>query len=94
MLLFKPSADERETLKKAVEKYAHEPAKSQLLADLAVEDSTFDHGTDEWKKLKVCVEQHLLHAQTESRRDPNKKSVRLMLSKADSLARVFNPNFS
>jgi hypothetical protein len=94
MLLFKPSLDERETLKKAVEKYAHEPAKSELLSHLALENSEFQHATDEWKKLKTCVEQNLLHAQNESRRDPNKKSVRLMLSKADSLARIFNPNFS
>jgi hypothetical protein len=94
MLLFKPTSDERDTLKKAVEKFSHEPFKSQLLARIDLADSEFDHQSDEWKKLKACVEHHFLHAQTEARRDPNKKSAKLLLAKADALARKFNPNFS
>lgn len=94
MLLFKPTADERETLTKAVEKFAHDPFKSEVIAHLQSPDSEFDHATDEWKKLKHCVEQHFLHAQTEDRRNPNKKPVKAALAKADALVRKFNPNFS
>jgi hypothetical protein len=94
MSLFKPTSDERETLKVAVAKFAHEPSKSQLLASLDVADSEYDRGVGDWDRLKYCVEHHLLHAQTEVRRDPNKKSAKLILTKADALARKFHPDFS
>ena len=38
MSAFKPTFDERDTLKRAVAKYAHDPVKSQLLSRLEVED--------------------------------------------------------
>jgi len=94
MSLFKPSSEERDTLKKAVAKYAHDPVKSQLLSRLDVEDADYSAGTEEWDHLKFCVEQHHLHAQTEVRREPQKKAVKLQLDKADKLARKFHPNFS
>jgi hypothetical protein len=94
MSLFKATADERDTLKKAVAKFAHDPVKSQLLSRLDVEDADYSLGSEEWNHLKFCVEQHHLHAQTELRRDPNKKPAKLQLAKADALARKFNPNFS
>ncbi len=73
MSLFKPTSDERDTLKKAVVRFAHDPIKSQLLSHLDVEDAEYSHGSEEWNHLKFCVEQHHLHAQTELRRDPKKK---------------------
>jgi hypothetical protein len=94
MSLFKPTPDERDTLKKAVSKFAHAPTKSELLSRLDVEDSEYSRGSEEWTHLKYCVEQHHLHVQTEMRRDPKKKSARLELDKADALARKFHPNFS
>ena len=94
MTLFKPAPDERETLKKSVAKFAHEPFRSQLLLRLDLADSEYEHGSEEWSKLKLCVEQHYVHAQTEARRDPNKKSAKVSLAKADALARKFHPNFS
>jgi hypothetical protein len=94
MSLFKPTTDERDTLKKAVTKFAHEPFKTHLLTCLDLPDFEYQHGSEEWNKLKVCVEHHYLHAETEVHRDPNKKATRLLLSKADALARKFNPNFS
>ena len=94
MSVFKPAPDERETLKAAVAKYAHEPVKSQLLHSLDVADSEYGHGSGDWDKLTFCAEQHLLHAQNEVRRDPNKKSAKLILAKADALARKFHPDFS
>lgn len=95
MSLFKPNDDERETLKKAVTKFAHEePMRTHLLSSLDSAESEYDHDGGDWKKLKFCIEQHALHAQTEVRRDPNKKSAKVSLAKADSLARKFHPNFS
>jgi hypothetical protein len=94
MLLFKPTPDERETLAKAVEKFAHDPYKSELLTRLQSPDAEYDHATEEWKKLKFCVEHHFLHAQTEERRNPTKKAAKQALAKADALFRKFNPNFS
>ena len=94
MSLFKPTSDERDTLKKAVAKFAHDPIKSRLLSSLESDDPEYSHGSDDWNHLKFCVEQHQLHAQTELRRDPNKKSVKLLFQKADALARKFHPNFS
>jgi hypothetical protein len=94
MSLFKPTADERDTLKKAVARFAHDPIKSQLLSRLEVEDAENTPGSEEWDHLKFCVEQHHLRAQTEVRRDPKKNSPKLQLNKADALARKFHPNFS
>jgi hypothetical protein len=94
MSLFKPTSDERDTLKKAVAKYSHDPIKSQLLSRLDVEDADYIPGSEEWNHLKFCVEQHHLHLQTEVRRDPKKKPAKLHLNKADALARKFHPNFS
>lgn len=90
---FRPSSDERDTLKKAVTKFAHEPVKSQLLSSLNA-DADYSPGGEEWTHLKFCVEQHHLHTQTEVRRDPKKKAAKLLLEKADALARKFHPNFS
>ena len=90
---FRPSSDERDTLKKAVTKFAHEPVKSQLLSSLNA-DADYSPGSEEWTHLKFCVEQHHLHTQTEVRRDPKKKAAKLLLEKADALARKFHPNFS
>ena len=94
MSSFKPSSDERDTLKKAVSKFAHEPTKSELLGRLEGEDSEYRAGTEEGNHLKYCVEQHHLHAQTEVRRDPKKKSAKVQLDKADALVRRFHPNFA
>jgi hypothetical protein len=94
MSLFKPTSDERDTLKKAVAKFAHEPSRSHLLSSLDLAESEYDHGSEDWNKLKLCIEQHTLHAEIEVRRDPNKKSAKLLLAKADALARKFHPNFS
>jgi hypothetical protein len=94
MSLFKPTSDERDTLKKAVAKFAHDPIKSQLLSRLDTEDADYSPGDEEWNHLKFCVEQHHLHLQTEVRRDPTKKPAKLQLNKADALARKFHPNFS
>jgi hypothetical protein len=91
---FRPSSDERDTLKKAVAKYAHDPIKSQLLSRLDAEDADYSPGSEEWNHLQFCVEQHHLHAQAEVRRDPKKKPAKLQLDKADALARRFRPNFS
>jgi len=91
---FRPSSDERDTLKKAVAKFAHDPIKSQLLSRLDTEDADYSPGNEEWIHLKFCIEQHHLHAQTEARRDPKKKPAKLQLDKADALARKFHPNFS
>ena len=94
MSLFKPTSDERDTLKKAVSKFAHDPVKSQLLSRLGTEDADYSPGNEEWSHLKFCVEQHHLHVQTEMRRDPKGKSAKLQFEKADALARKFHPNFS
>ena len=91
---FRPSSDERDTLKKAVAKFAHDPIKSQLLSRLDAEDADYSSGNEEWNHLKFCIEQHHLHAQTEVRRDPKKKPAKLQLDKADALVRKFHPNFS
>jgi len=91
---FRPSSGERDTLKKAVAQFAHDPIKSQLLSRLDAEDADYSPGNEEWNHLKVCIEQHHLHAQTEVRRDPKKKPAKLQLDKADALARKFHPNFS
>ena len=94
MSLFKPTSEERDTLKKAVARFAHDPVKSQLLSRLDAEDAEYSRGGEEWKHLEFCVDKHHLHAQTELRRDPTKKSAKLQLNKADALARKFHPNFS
>lgn len=94
MSVFKATPDERDTLKKAVAKFAHEPFKSQLLARLELENAEYSPGSEEWGHLKFCVEQHHLHLQNEIRRDPQKKGPKLQLVKADALARKFQPNFS
>jgi hypothetical protein len=91
---FRPSSDERDTLKRAVAKFARDPIKSQLLLHLDAEDADYNPGNEEWNHLKFCIEQHHLHAQTEVRRDPKKKSAKLQLDKADALVRKFHPNFS
>jgi len=94
MSIFKPTSDERDTLKKAVAKYAHEPLKDRLLASLNLPESEYLNGSEEWNKFKFCIEQYTLHAETEVRRVPNKKTTRQLLVKADALARKFHPNFS
>lgn len=94
MSLFKPTSEERDNLKKAVARFAHDPVKSQLLSRLDAENAEFSRGTEEWNHLKFCAEQHHLHAQAELRRDPKKKSTKLNLEKADALVRKFDPNFS
>ena len=94
MSLFKPTSDERDTLKKAVAKFAHEPVKSQLLGHLELADAEFNAGTEEWRHLEFCMDKHHLHVQTEVRRDPNKKGPKLELKKAEAVARKFHPNFS
>ncbi|HMF77433.1 MAG TPA: hypothetical protein VK604_17375 [Bryobacteraceae bacterium] len=94
MSLFKPTAGERDTLKEAVAKFSHEPSKSQLLSRLDLAEAEYSHGSEEFNKLKVYMEQYCVHAQTEVRRNPNKKAAKLLLVKADGLARKFHPNFS
>jgi hypothetical protein len=94
MSLFKPAPDERDALRKAVSRSAHDPTKSQLLSRLNVEDSEYSPGNEEWNHLKFCIEKHHLHLQTEVRRDPKKKSLKLELDKAEALVRKFHPNFS
>jgi hypothetical protein len=94
MSLFKPTSEERDTLKKAVARFTHDPVKSQLLSRLEAEDAEYSRGSEEWNHLKFCAEQHHLHAQTELRRDPKKKSAKLNLDKAEAVARKFHPNFS
>ncbi len=94
MSSFKPTSDERDTLKKAVAKFVHDPAKSQLLSRLDSEDSEYTPGSEEWRHLEYGIQQQHLHVQTEVRRDPTKKSAKLQLAKAEALARKFHPNFS
>ena len=94
MLLFKPTLDERDTLKRSVARFAHDPIKSELLARLDLEGSEYSPGSEEWKHLKYCMEQHHLHLQTEMRRDPKKKGTKVQLDRADSLVRRFHPNFA
>lgn len=91
---FKPTQEQRDTLKKAVAKFAHEPVKSQLLARLDLEEAEFSPGTEEWRHLEFCIDKHHLHVQTEVRRDPGKKPPKIELAKADAIARRFHPNFS
>ena len=50
---FRPSLDERDTLKKAVAKFAHDPIKSQLLSRLDAEDADYSPGNEEWNHLQV-----------------------------------------
>lgn len=94
MPLFRPTSEERDTLKKAVARFAHDPVKSQLLSRLDTEAAEYHRGGEEWDHLEFCVEQHHLHALTELRRDPKKKSAKLHLDKAEAVARKFHPNFS
>lgn len=94
MLLFKPTPDERDTLKKSVARFAHEPTRAELLSRLEVEDAEYRPGTEEWNHLRYCIEQHHLHLQTEMRRDPKKKATKVQLDRADALVRRFHPNFS
>jgi hypothetical protein len=62
-VFFKPTSEERDTLKKAVAKFAHDPVKSQLLSGLDAEDAEYRRGSEEWNHLKFCFEQHHLHPQ-------------------------------
>lgn len=94
MSCLKLSSDERDTLKKAVAKFAHDPIKSQLLSRLDAENAEYSSGNEEWNHLRFCIEQHHLHAQAEVRRDPKKKPAKLQLDKADAVVRKFHPNFS
>ncbi len=94
MSSFKPNSDEREVLKKAVSKFAHDPTKSQLLSRLDAETSEYNPGSEEWSHLKYCVEKHHLHVQVEMRRDPTKKSLKVQMGIVGALERRFNPNFS
>jgi hypothetical protein len=94
MSSFKPTSDERETLKRAVARSAHDPVKSQLLSCLDLDDQEYALHGEDWIHLKFCIEQYHLHVQTEVRRDPNKKATKLLLGKVDVLARKFHPNFS
>jgi len=94
MSLFKPTSEERATLKKAVGKFAHDPIKSHLLSHLDLEDTEYSIGSEEWNKLKFCIEQYHLHMQVELRRDPAKKAIKTQLGQVDALARKFHPNFS
>jgi hypothetical protein len=87
MSLFKPTSEERDTLKKAVARFGHDPVKAQLLSRLDAEDAEYSRGSEEWNHLKFCVEQRYLHAQTELRRGPKKKSAKLHVYKADALLR-------
>jgi hypothetical protein len=94
MLVFKPTHDERDLLKKAVVKYSHDPIKSALLTHLDSENPEYSHGTAEWNDLKAAVAKLLLHVQTELHRNPQHKPTKLLLSKVDALSRQFIPNFS
>ncbi len=91
---FRPGPDERDILRKAVAKFAHDPIKSQLLSRLEQEDADYTPPNEEWNHLKFCSEQHHLHALTEVRRDPKRKQTKVELEKVDALARKFHPNFS
>ncbi len=94
MSSFKPTSDERVILKKAVARFAHDPNKSHLLSLLDIDDAEYNVGSEEWGKLKFCVEQQHLHMQAELRRDPTKKATKLQVNQIDALARKFHPNFS
>jgi len=94
MLVFRPSADERDLLKKAVVKYSHDPIRSTLVSRLDTENAEYSHGTAEWNDLKAAVAKHFLHIQTELHRNPNHKPTKLLLAKVDALSRQFIPNFS
>jgi len=94
MSSFKPAPEEREILKKAVTRSTHDPVKSQLLSGLDLEDQEYVLHGEDWNHLKFCVEQYHLHVQTEVRRDPNKKALKLLLGRVDVLVRKFHPNFS
>lgn len=94
MSLFKPTLEERATLKKAVGKFAHDPIKSHLLSQLDLEGAEYSVGSEDWNKLKFCIEQYHLHMQVELRRDPGKKATKVQLGQVDALARRFHPNFS
>jgi hypothetical protein len=94
MSLFQPTAEERDTLQKAVAKFAHDPSKAHLLSRLTVDEAEYHPGSEEWRTLQFCIEQYHLHVQTEVRRDPHKKAAKLLFAKADALARKFHPNFS
>ena len=67
-VLLETYSDERDTLKKAVATFAHDPIKSQLLSRLDAENADYGPGNEEWNHLTFCIEQHHLHAQTEVRR--------------------------
>lgn len=94
MSLFKPTSGERDLLQKAVAQFAHDPNKAHLLSRLAVDETEYHLGSEEWKTLQFCIERYHLHAQTEVRRDPTKKAAKLLFAKADALVRKFHPNFS
>ena len=94
MSVFKPTREERDLLQKAVTKFAHDPSKARLLGRLALDDAEYQLGSEEWNTLKISIEQYHLHAQTEVRRDPNRKAAKLLFVKADALVRKFRPNFS
>ncbi len=94
MSLFKPTGEERDLLQKAVAKFAPDPSKARLLARLALDDTEYHPGSEEWNTLQFCIEQYHLHVQTEVRRHPAQKAAKFHFAKADALARKFHPNFS
>jgi hypothetical protein len=94
MSLFRPTLDERDTLKQAVAKYSHDPMKSRLLALLESDEAEVAAHSPEWNELKTCVGKYHLHVEAELHRKPNHKPTRLQVTKADALARKFTPNFS
>jgi hypothetical protein len=83
MSLFKPTSEERDTLKKAVARFGHDPVKAQLLSRLDAEDAEYSRGSEEWNHLKFCVEQHHLHAQTNCAGTQKRNPQKLHVDKAD-----------
>lgn len=94
MSLFRPTLDERDTLKQAVTKYSHDPMKSRLLALLESDETEYNAHTPEWNDLKTCIGKYHLHVQAELHRKPNHKPTKVQVAKADAIARKFTPNFS
>ena len=94
MSLFRPTLDERDTLKQAVMKYSHDPMKSRLLSLLESENTEYSAHGPEWNDLKMCIGKYHLHVQAELHRKPNHKPTKAQVAKADALARKFTPNFS
>jgi hypothetical protein len=92
---FRPSSDERDILKKAVAKFAHDPRQiATAFLRLDAEDADYSPGNEEWNHLKFCIEQHHLHARNRSAAGSEKETGEAQLDKADALARKFHPDFS